>query len=312
MEVTYETIWEKAVHAVGSENYQIAIDNGFLCLNFLNEQVAVLERQQIMNTNTDKNNEEYSNKKNFLLLKMLPCCILMSKSYILSNKKEEGSRFLSQSVLLAKKKLYKDPAENAAIFSVLAEVFKILKDNKGEHSMLVEYMQRMEKEAGKSHVAVSDCYHLLAGFYIRTKQINLAIEYGEKCLANRLDYFGRVNEIVDNSLYSLGLIYRAGGRLKDAFLTLLESIEIRTQLFGPTSLETAESQESAGFTAHQMKELKKANILYKLALETRTTILGKEHDSTKSLLKLQRQVYVELTSKTSSPSKKKKRKKKKR
>ena len=59
-----------------------------------------------------------------------------------------------------------------------------------------------------------------------------------------------------------------------------------------------------------MKELKKANILYKLALETRTTILGNEHDSTKSLLKLQRQVYVELTSKTSSPGEKKKKKKK--
>ena len=46
--------------------------------------------------------------------------------------------------------------------------------------------------------------------------------YSEKCLANRLEHFGRINEVTEKSLYSLGVIYRAGGRLKEV-LTLLES-----------------------------------------------------------------------------------------
>eukprot|EP00943_MAST-04B_sp_MAST-4B-sp1_P000251 g251.t1 len=286
MQVTYEEVWKRAGIALVQDEYQRAIDNGLLCLKFLNEQTAKADYEHICRANDAVDDTRIKDKKKFLQLKMLPCYILLSKSYILLNKKEEGSRFLSESVLLAKKSLYDDAAENAAIFSVLAEVFKILKDSKGEHAMLLEYMNRMEKEVGKNHVAVSDCYHLLAGFCIRNKQITLAIEYGEKCLANRLNHFGRINEVVDSSLYSLGLMYRAGGKLKEAFLTLLESIEIRTKLFGPTSLETAEAQESAGFTAFQMGEFKKAHILYKLSLDARKNIYGNEHKATKNVLKL--------------------------
>ena len=188
---------------------------------------------------------------------MLPCCILLSKCYILLNEREQGSRFLSQSVMLAKKNIHDDDGENGAIFSVIAEIFKLLNDSKGELAMYTEYLNYMEEKVGKNHVAVSDCYHLLAGYYFRNKRIDLAIMYSEKCLANRLEHFGRINEVTEKSLYSLGVIYRAGGRLKEAFLTLLESIEIRSQLFGSTSLETAEAQASAGYTAQRMKELKK-------------------------------------------------------
>ena len=202
--------------------------------------------------------------------------------------------------MLAKKKIHDDDGENGAIFSVIAEIFKLLNDSKGELSMYTEYLNYMEEKFGKNHVAVSDCYHLLAGYYFRNKRIDLAIMYSEKCLANRLEHFGRVNEVTEKSLYSLGVIYRAGGRLKEAFLTLLESIEIRSQLFGPTSLETAEAQASAGYTAKKMKELKKARILFKLALDTYKTIHGEHHKTTIQTKKLYDSLICKVSSKLSS------------
>ena len=289
---SYETLWAQAVQACADGKYQEAVDKGLLCFEFLNKENAKVEYKHLhldavnIIENDISSRKNYDIQKNFLFLKMLPCCILLSKCYILLNEREQGSRFLSQSVMLAKKKIHDDDGENGAIFSVIAEVFKLLNDSKGELAMYTEYLNYMEEKFGKNHVAVSDCYHLLAGYYFRNKRIDLAIIYSEKCLANRMEYFGRVNEVTEKSLYSLGVIYRAGGRLKEAFLTLLESIEIRSQLFGSTSLETAEAQASAGYTAQKMKEVKKARILFKLALDTFKTIYGEHHKTTIQTKKL--------------------------
>jgi tetratricopeptide (TPR) repeat protein len=220
------------------------------------------------------------------LKKALPCCVLLSKAYIHSDDRLRGSLYLSEAVSIVRRgNVYESREANAAMFGVLGEIFELLSDREGEEQMYKEYLAQMQEIVGDDHVATSDCYHLLTGFYMRNADIASATECCEKACTIRC-MKGIRNELAGQSLFSLGLIYKLGGELQRALDTFQDAVEAKTSVYGPKSLDVAEAQLSAGFCAQQLENLDVAFDLYQKSFQTRNFLLGAEHRLTKEAFTL--------------------------
>lgn len=214
------------------------------------------------------------------LRKAIPCCALLSKAYFRLDDRLRANMYLSEALSMCKRDPFDTELANAAIFSVMAELYELLGDKAGEEQMLLEYLHRMKRIVGDEHVATSDCYHLLAGFYVRHADLPNAIVSAEKSCNIRVAHGGLENELSAQSLYTLGLIYRLAGNLEKASKAFLDAVAARTACFGPSSLEVAEAQISAGFTAQQTEQVPLASQMYEQAFATRSAVLGPENKAT--------------------------------
>ena len=218
--------------------------------------------------------------------KSLPCCILLSKAYLKSGDRLRGSLYLTEAVSTARRGgIFESKEADAAVFGVLGEVFELLEDAEGEEQMYKEYLNQMKEMLGEEHIATSDCYHLLTGFYMRNSDIASATECCERACSIRCSN-GIRNELAGQSLFSLGLIYKLGGKLQRALDTFQDAIEAKTSVFGPKSLDVAEAQVSAGFCAQQLENLDVAFEMYERSFQTRNFLLGADHKLTKEAFTL--------------------------
>lgn len=92
--------------------------------------------------------------------------------------------------------------------------------------------------------------------------------------------FGPRDEQTVDSLEMTGLVYRLGGRWKDAESLQLQVTETRKQVLGPEHPHTMTSMASLASTYRNQGRWKEAEELYLQVIETRKQVLGPKHPDT--------------------------------
>ena len=198
----------------------------------------------------------------------------------------DGKYYLHQATKVCRNEPYDDPASNAALYSVIAELYLMHNEVRVAERMYAEYCLRLEEIFGKQHLATSDCYNVLSAFYTHQGEYPLAVQYCGKALIIRVEQLGTDHQYTADSHYNLGLLYRLSNKLPEAVREFGLAKSIRTQIFSAFSLEVSEVELSLGFTYHQQSNLDDALVELESSYKTRLELLGAAHEDTMEALNL--------------------------
>ncbi|CAK9015632.1 Delphilin (Glutamate receptor, partial [Durusdinium trenchii] len=206
--------------------------------------------------------------------------MLLTRAYLKLGDDAEGRFYLNQAAKLVRAEPYEDAATNAALFSMLAELYMLDHNFQTAKALYYTYMRRIEALYGTSHIATSDCYNVLAAFFTHRGEYGTALEYCTKALIIRMEQLGENHAVTADSHFNMGLLYRLHGRPKDAKREFSIARDIRKTLFGPAGLEVAEVELSLGFTEFQLGNLQAAHRLCERVQVVRQSALGRRHPDT--------------------------------
>ena len=217
---------------------------------------------------------------------ILPECLLLGKAYAQSQQAERAAFYLEQATAIADEKPYPEVATNAALHSIVAELYMLLGLSDEAEKMYNKYKNAVEEGYGLNHLATSDCYNLLGAFYTHHGRYEPALLYCNRALTIRVALLGPRHQNTSDSHYNLGLLYRLNGDPHDARAAFKSARDVRIDCFGEESLEVAEVDVSAGFTDHQLGRLEDAATSYGHAYAIRKHHLGEFHPDTEEALSL--------------------------
>ena len=92
--------------------------------------------------------------------------MVLARAYLQLGDTGEGRHYLQLAHKLVRLEPYEEASTNAALYSMLAELFLLDGDVEKARASYGHYLERMERAFGPSHVATSDCYNVLAAFFI--------------------------------------------------------------------------------------------------------------------------------------------------
>ena len=225
---------------------------------------------------------------------LLPECLLLGKAYAQSQKADRAAYYLQQASAIAEENPYPEVSTNAALHSIVAELYMLLGLSDSAETSYNKYKAAVESGYGLNHLATSDCYNLLGAFYTHHGRYQPALTYCNRALEIRIRLLGPKHQNTSDSHYNLGLLYRLNGDPHDARAAFKLAREIRVNCFGEHALEVAEVDVSAGFTDHQLGRLDDAKRHYEHAYVVRHHDLGEYHPDTEEALSLLQAVRKSL------------------
>lgn len=121
---------------------------------------------------------------------ILPECLLLGKAYAQSQEAERASYYLTQASAIADESPYPEISTNAALYSIIAELYMLLGLADQAEKMYNKYQAAVEKGYGLEHLATSDCYNLLGAFFTHHGRYEPALSYCNRALAIRIHLLG--------------------------------------------------------------------------------------------------------------------------
>jgi tetratricopeptide (TPR) repeat protein len=121
---------------------------------------------------------------------LLPECLLLGKAYAQSLQTERASFYLQQATAIADESPYPEVSTNAALYSIIAELYMLLGLSDEAEKMYNKYQSAVEIGYGMEHLATSDCYNLLGAFYTHHGRYEPAISYCNRALDIRVKLLG--------------------------------------------------------------------------------------------------------------------------
>ena len=146
----------------------------------------------------------------------LPECLLLGKAYAQTQSAERATYYLQQATAIANEKPYPEVSTNAALHSIIAELYMLLGLSEEAETSYTKYKLAVEEGYGLDHLATSDCYNLLGAFYTHHGRYQPAISYCNRALQIRICLLGPRHQNTSDSHYNLGLLYRLNGDPYDA------------------------------------------------------------------------------------------------
>ena len=98
---------------------------------------------------------------------LLPECLLLSRAYWKLGVADDAKLYLNLAASLAEKDPYQDPATNADLFRVVAEMYLHHGDTFSAERMYTQYCGRTEYVCGLDDLRTCDCYNTLCGFHMQ-------------------------------------------------------------------------------------------------------------------------------------------------
>lgn len=212
--------------------------------------------------------------------------MILTRAYLKLGDVSEARFYLRQCEKHVRVEPYEDESTNAALYSMLAELYMVAGEYEQARVRYAEYMRKTEALFGTNHVATSDCYNIISAFYTHRGQYEEAIDFCRRALVIRAEQLGVNHRFTADSRYNLGLLLRLDGQLAEARREFALARQTRELLFGAQSLEAAEVELSLGFTEYELGNLGAAHELCERSYATRRSAVGKNHPDTSEALNL--------------------------